>query len=187
MMLTSRGKRELAYFESLTAQLRDQAGYTPSARERFTYPTHPRAMAVRERYRDDVLGFSKHFMPDIFSAEWSPMHLELAELWMQRRVAGQGGRLALAAPRAHAKTSLLVHATLVHAACYGIEPFVLVTSSSATLARNKARAVLTELEENDRIRQVFGDIIDPERRTQHDFATFDWRDWLPHPSCKPKE
>ncbi len=108
MMLTSRGRRELAYFKDLTAELRDQAGFTQSAQKRFAYPTHPRAMGLRDRYRDDVLGFAKHFMPDIFSAEWSPMHLELAELWKQRRVASQGNRLAIAAPRAHAKTSLLV-------------------------------------------------------------------------------
>lgn len=69
MMLTSRGRRKLAYFESLTAQLRNEAGFTQSTRERFTYPTYPRVVAIRERYCDDVLGFAKHFMPDIFSAE----------------------------------------------------------------------------------------------------------------------
>ncbi|WP_303674754.1 phage terminase large subunit [Vampirovibrio chlorellavorus] len=84
----------------------------------------------------------------------------------------RGRRDVIAAPRGHAKTTFKVLFKAIHAIVYGYEPFILIIGHSAQEAQGKVQNILDELQTNERLIEVFGDLAPPEKhRSRKGFVT----------------
>jgi hypothetical protein len=117
------------------------------------------ASSKREYYRTHFPQFCVDLFPHIITTPtWSEMHRE----WFALRLEHDGERgvqYAFAAPRGHAKTSILVTLATIHEIAYGLEQFILVCGSTAALSVAKVRAIRDELETNELLRRVYGDLV----------------------------
>lgn len=78
----------------------------------------------------------------------------------------------IAAPRGHAKTTFKVLFKAIHAIVYGYEPFILVIGHSASEAQGKVQNILDELQTNQRLISVFGELAPPAKfRSRKSFVT----------------
>lgn len=84
----------------------------------------------------------------------------------------RGRRDVIAAPRGHAKTTFKVLFKAIHAIVYGYEPFILVIGHSAQEAQGKVQNILDELQTNQRLIDVFGELAPPvKHRSRKGFVT----------------
>lgn len=84
----------------------------------------------------------------------------------------RGRRDVIAAPRGHAKTTFKVLFKAIHAIVYGYEPFILVIGHSASEAQGKVQNILDELQSNQRLIGVFGELAPPQKyRSRKGFVT----------------
>ena len=109
------------------------------------------------RCYSDFEFFVRTFFPHhVKVSTFSKMHQDFFE--EEKDPARRGRRDAIAAPRSHAKTTYKAFFKVLHAIVYGYEPFILIISHSASEAEEKVRAVLEELEGNDRLRRIYGNL-----------------------------
>jgi predicted phage terminase large subunit-like protein len=87
---------------------------------------------------------------------FSAMHEDLFALESDPK--RRGRRLAIAAPRGHAKTTFLVHFKVLHALVYGTEKFILILGHSETEANAKVAELFHELENNLLLKAVYGQL-----------------------------
>jgi hypothetical protein len=85
------------------------------------------------------------------------MHLDLFRD-LQRITDERGARLAYAAPRGHAKTSIVSTAYVLWCVCYGLEPYIVLVSSTADQGRDLLSHIKKELEGNARILEDFPEL-----------------------------
>lgn len=84
----------------------------------------------------------------------------------------RGRREVIAAPRGHAKTTFKVLFKALHAIVYGYEPFILIIGHSASEAQGKVQNILEELENNEILKSVFGELAPPiKHRSRKGFVT----------------
>lgn len=76
----------------------------------------------------------------------------------EQNPARRGRRDVIAAPRGHAKTTFKVIFKALHAIVYGYEEFILIIGHSAPEAEAKVRDILTELETNTMLQEVYGQL-----------------------------
>ncbi len=88
----------------------------------------------------------------------SPMHAVLYEL--AREASGsRGRRIAIAAPRGHAKSTVISLASVLWSVLYGHEAYVLLASATQEQARQLLRHIRDELEANRLLRSDFPEIL----------------------------
>lgn len=117
----------------------------------------------REVCAKSVLLFGQWYLGHHFKLEPSRMHTALGrrlELATQRR----GIKVAVAAPRGHAKSTLVSLAYVLWSICYGHEPFIVLMSSTAGQAETLLQHVADELLTNDLLRMDFPDVCEPHGR-----------------------
>ncbi|MEZ6235849.1 MAG: phage terminase large subunit [Phycisphaerales bacterium] len=108
----------------------------------------------RDAARVHLLTFARTYLPGHFKLEPCSMHTEIAEL-LERGAVGRGLRLAVAAPRGHAKSTLVSLAFVLWSVCYERERFIQIISDTADQAVDLLGAVKSELEANDLLREDF--------------------------------
>jgi hypothetical protein len=119
------------------------------------------ASSKREYYRTHFKEFCIDLFPHLCTCQaWSTMHQEWFDLRLQH-YGERGVQYAFAAPRGHAKTSILVTLATVHDIVYRLEQFILVVGSTAALATAKVRAIRDEIETNAKLRDIYGDLVGP--------------------------
>lgn len=96
---------------------------------------------------------STHFLSDP-----ADFHKDLADL------ADEHDRLVVAAPRGHAKTTVLALARPLYLAATRREPFTLIVSDTATQAEQRTSDIYAELLENDHLVRTYPHLALPERR-----------------------
>lgn len=129
----------------------------------------PHWTALREACRTDVERFALVFFSHWLRDPGSRMHQDFFRRYRQR--AGQRGlREATAAPRGHAKTTIKAFIKTIHECVYGSESFIVVISSTQTLAEDKVKQIRDELDTNALLTAVFGPQRGP-RWNQGDFIT----------------
>jgi hypothetical protein len=129
----------------------------------------PRWTALREACRTDVERFALVFFPHWLRDPSSRMHQDFFRRYQQQ--AGQRGlRQVTAAPRGHAKTTLKGFVKVIHDCIYRHESFIVVISSTQTLAEDKVKQIRDELDTNALLTAVFGPQRGP-RWNQGDFIT----------------
>ena len=97
-------------------------------------------------------------MPHLFSAAPAEFHYEVSELAERSR------RLVVAAPRSHAKSTLLALAyPLFRAACFR-EPFILIVSDTAPQAEQRTSDIFAELLDNKALVEDYPHLALPEKK-----------------------
>ena len=117
------------------------------------------------------MAFGRAFLPHYLSLPPPPFHRALCALWretvMKRRdpstdrgraaiLSLPGRRLAVAAPRGHAKSTVMSLQNVLHAALYGYKRYILLISDTAEQAAAFLEAVKAELEDNEALLAAFG-------------------------------
>lgn len=122
------------------------------------------------RAATDLEYFGRYYLPHYFSLPSPAFHRELDALWRERVMDGldpvcetaqilskTGTRTAIAAPRGHAKSTVMSLKNALHAALYGYKRYILLISDTEAQAVGFLDAIKTELEENERIVRDFGE------------------------------
>lgn len=134
-------------------------------------PPRPRAEPVREL---DLLEFIDRYLPQHIRGDKAEFHREIAELLDEHQ------RVAVAAPRGHAKSTLMTLAYVLRQAAYKRSSFILIVSDTANQAADHVGNVQKELLENELLLADFPHLAMPElaeyknkkvRRRATDFIT----------------
>lgn len=114
--------------------------------------------------------FGRYYLPHYFTRPSPPFHRQLDRLWQSRvmkardpltdtaaMLSAKGTRCAIAAPRGHAKSTVMSLKNVLHAALYGYKQYILLLSDTETQAAGFLEAIKYELETNERILSDFGE------------------------------
>lgn len=114
--------------------------------------------------------FGKYYLSHYFIRPSPPFHRQLDALWRRRvmkeldpvadcaaMLRAKGTRSAVAAPRGHAKSTVMSLQNVLHAALYGYKHYILLISDTEAQAVSFLDAIKNELETNDRILHDFGE------------------------------
>ena len=118
------------------------------------------------RVKGDRLWFLKTYLPHYFSKPFGDFHKEwntLADV--------PDEPVFMAAPREHTKSTFFSLGVPVHDICLGSRHFILVVSDTEDLAADFSQFIQLELEENERIKQDFGDLTNQGNWESKDFIT----------------
>lgn len=114
--------------------------------------------------------FGRYYLPHYCTRASPPFHKELDRLWRRRvmkrlnpltdgekLLGAKGKRSAVAAPRGHAKSTVMSLKNILHAALYGYKKYILLISDTESQAVTFLDAIKNELETNPRILSDFGE------------------------------
>lgn len=112
----------------------------------------------RDLANTSPLIFAKIYLPTLMSKPFSRMHLEIfQELAIFHT--NRGSRLVIAAPRGHAKSTIVTLAYVLWCLVYGKEPFIVVASGTDDQAVRLLDHVKRQLESNALIRTDFPEVV----------------------------
>lgn len=121
------------------------------------HPAFKRTMQIR--HQDDPILFAQNFLDDHLhnaktnSKTISPFfHKEIMAAYLTH------DRVAIVAPRGHAKSTVTCLFYVLHAALYGYKRNIVLISASEDMAKRFLRTVRDELEFNVKIRHFFGEM-----------------------------
>ncbi len=119
----------------------------------------------------DLGFFGRAYLPHYFSRPSPAFHDELDTLWgdgVLKRLnplhgpkminAHDGSHTAVAAPRGHAKSTNLTFKDDLHAVVYTYKHYIIILSDTRDQATGFLEAIKEELEENEALREDFGDL-----------------------------
>ncbi len=121
----------------------------------------------------DLEFFGRAYFPHYFSRPSPDFHRNLDAVWAEGVLKGidpytkaaarrvdtlPGSRHATAAPRGHAKSTNLTFKGSLHAAAYAYKHYIIILSDSSDQAESFLEAIKTECEENEALREDFGDL-----------------------------
>ncbi|MBR4880199.1 MAG: phage terminase large subunit [Clostridia bacterium] len=120
---------------------------------------------MKEQCTSDVRLFGSHYLSHYFTLRSPPFHRELGKLWLKyiqkstnfdKSLTSKGSRLAIAAPRGHAKSTVMSLQNVLHAALYGYKKYILLISDTESQAVSFLDCIKCELEDNEKIIEDFG-------------------------------
>ena len=118
-----------------------------------------------ERGRHDLQFFCRYYLAAYFSAEPAQFHSELIEMVQTH------DRGVAAAPREHAKSTHVSFAFPLHQICYSLKHFVVIIREADQVAAQNVDDIRQELEENELIREDFGDLVGNRKWAESEFVT----------------
>jgi hypothetical protein len=104
--------------------------------------------------RTSLRRFAEVYLHHYFKEEPGVMHAELFEM-LETATAKRGTRLAIAAPRGHAKSTIVSLAYILWCVCYGFEDYIVLISNTADQANDALSHLKKELEDNALLLQDF--------------------------------
>lgn len=128
----------------------------------------------------DMEFFGRAYFPHYFSKPSPQFHRELDGIWHEGVLKGiqpvtparireidrlPGCRRVVAAPRGHAKSTNLTFKGTIHAVAYGYKHYPIILSDSSDQAEGFLENIRVEFEENEAIREDFGDLVGKVWRT----------------------
>lgn len=115
-----------------------------------------------EKCKNDIELFCKTFFPKIFTGEFCSFHKEVFQSLQEYIVNHNDEKLnyVRAAPRGHGKSQIISFGLPLWAVCFGYAKNILIVSDSAEQASQFIMAIRDELEENEKLREAFGDLTD---------------------------
>lgn len=132
----------------------------------------------------DLQYFGKAYLPHYYVTEPPEFHGELDRLWIDGVLKGlnvladpktvneqEGCRVAIAAPRGHAKSTNITFKDPLHAILYRYKHYILILSDSSEQAESFVGDLRSELEDNIAIREDFGDLKGDRYWTNAGFLT----------------
>lgn len=138
----------------------------------------------RELAAIDLRYFGLAYLPHYYMSAPPPFHDELDGIWNERVIKGldvvadpknvndqQGCRVAIAAPRGHAKSTTITFKDILHAILYQYKHYILILSDSSDQAEVFLGDLRGELEDNTEIKEDFGDLRSDRYWTSAGFLT----------------
>ncbi len=122
------------------------------------------AAARRELSRRSHEVFARAYLPHHVRLAPSRMHREMFAL-LHESVHVRPARLAIAAPRGHAKTTVVTLAHVLFSICHKTDPFIVLVSNTGDQAEDLLSTVKHELESNDRLFSDFPEVAEPLTKT----------------------
>lgn len=134
----------------------------------------------------DMEYFGRAYLPHYFVRKSPDFHKELNDLWTEevlkelnpvlKRTAktlsrSEGNRLAIAAPRGHAKSTNFTFKNPLHSILYKYKNFILILSDSSDQAEGFLSDIKMELEDNPLIREDFGELKGKKNWTESSITT----------------
>ena len=122
----------------------------------------------------DLEYFGKAYFPHYFSRETPNFHRDLDAIWRDGVLKNKspllkeigkeisklkGSRRGIAAPRGHAKSTNFTFKDATHAVLYEYKHYILILSDSSDQAESFLENIREEFEENEAIREDFGDLV----------------------------
>lgn len=104
--------------------------------------------------------FAKVYLQSHFNLPFSRMHEELFSL-LKQATDKRNFRLAVAAPRGHAKTTVGSLAYVLWCICYSREQYIVIISDTADQSVDLLKTIKDELESNPLLIQDFSDAAEP--------------------------
>jgi len=129
----------------------------------------------RKNYRDFSI-FREWYFAHYHKTENAAFHGELAKL-LGNISHERNSRLAIAAPRGYAKSTIITLEYVIYCMCYMREHFIMIISSTAPQAAEFLAEIKHELESNARLQKDFPELCEmdvkpePLRWTQHEIIT----------------
>ena len=118
-----------------------------------------------KRARHDFQFFCDYYLKAYFPAEPAEFHGEMIEAVMAH------DKCIFAAPREHAKSTVNSFAFPIHEICFAERHFVVIFRESDTIATQNVDDIRAELEENELIREDFGDLVGGRKWAGDEFVT----------------
>ena len=118
-----------------------------------------------EKGRTNPEWFCRYYLAHYFSSEPAEFHRELFQ------IAFTVDYFIGAAPREHAKSTVVSFARPIHAICYKLAHFIVIFRDSDNVAEMNVDDIRQELESNERIREDFGDLVGKRKWTGAQFVT----------------
>jgi predicted phage terminase large subunit-like protein len=121
----------------------------------------------------DMEFFGRAYFPHYFSRPSPAFHRDLDNIWQQGVLKGiapatpakkkeisrmQGSKRVVAAPRGHAKSTSLTFKGTIHAVAYEYKHYPIIISDSSEQAEGFLDNIRVEFEENEALREDFGDL-----------------------------
>lgn len=157
-------KAELRFFDEL-AEAMDKTSKEGSNQNSFKIRVRDCATSLEQ--------FAKTYFPDVFTSEFSQLHKEIfksAEEMILRRKRRKNYYVR-AAPRGHGKSQVISFLLIIWCICYKYKQNILLVSDTLDQAKSFISAIKTELEENERIKADFGDLVSEEKWAQDKIIT----------------
>lgn len=122
----------------------------------------------------DMEFFGRAYFPHYFSRPSPEFHRELDDIWQQGVLKGEaptspgkarkisrlaGVKRVVAAPRGHAKSTSLTFKGTIHSIAYGYKHYPVIISDSSDQAEGFLENIRVEFEENEAIREDFGNLV----------------------------
>lgn len=105
--------------------------------------------------------FAKMYLPHYFKVKPSSAHKEVYEL-LEKIMKDRNKRVAIAAPRGFAKSTLISLFYIIYAICYQKEKFIVILSDTADQAIQILDNVKKELTENEKFKIDFPEVFERE-------------------------
>lgn len=127
----------------------------------------------RLRAWDNIIDFAKRYLPHYLTAAPAPFHLELYRQMENgaRATSDERRYFVCAAPRGHGKSVLVSLIYPLWCICTNRKKFIVIISSSSNIAEGFLGSIIRELENNDLLRQDFGDLVGHEKWTDREILT----------------
>lgn len=113
----------------------------------------------------DFAWFRRYYLSDYCYSEGARFHEELSELIDTQE------RVICAAPREHAKSTIVSFAKPIHAIVYRLRRFIVLLGATESDARQRVDDIRQELESNERLLEDFGDLIGSRKWAEGEFIT----------------
>lgn len=115
---------------------------------------------IIDKCRYDLELFGKTFFPKIFTGKFCDFHKDVFDSLQDYVLNKQDLKeyFVRAAPRGHGKSQILSFLFPLWCICYGYAKNILIVSDSADQAMQFIMAIRDELEENEMLRDVYGDL-----------------------------
>ncbi len=104
--------------------------------------------------------FAKVYLQSHCNLPFSRMHEELFSL-LKQATDKRNFRLAVAAPRGHAKSTVASLAYVLWCICYSMEQYIVIISNTADQSVDLLKTIKDELESNPLLIQDFSDVAEP--------------------------
>jgi predicted phage terminase large subunit-like protein len=129
----------------------------------------------QELYRPSILDFAKRYFPQYTTSPFCSFHEDICKRLMALSEK-RNGRLAIAAPRGYAKSTLVSFFYLMWSICYNKERFILILSATAKQAQTLLSDIARTLEDNTKLLEDFPDVFSKggdvkTKWTQHEIIT----------------
>jgi predicted phage terminase large subunit-like protein len=120
----------------------------------------------REVGKMSIMAFARTYFPDYLKKDPCGFHRELCSL-LERTSQERSGRVAVAAPRGHAKSTFASGIYVLWCLCYSLESYIVLLSDTRDQAETMLSHVKEELENNELLQRDFPDVCwsEVERKT----------------------